>query len=108
MVYTDVNRDLTFDPTVDKKEVLLTGFNAAQHDHSLHSVSAGPDGKLYFNNGNCGAIFTDKSGKTFNMNGVYRGGGGRWFADNHKLNGKTSDDGFLWTSGFTARMSSTC
>ena len=56
IVYTDVNRDLRFDPNVDKKEVLLTGFNAAQHDHSLHSVSAGPDGKLYFNNGNCGAI----------------------------------------------------
>ena len=48
--------------------------------------------------------FTDKSGKTFNMNGSYRGGGGRWFTDNNKLGGKKSDDGFLWTSGFTARM----
>ena len=104
MVYTDVNRDLKFDPEVDKKEVLLTGFNAAQHDHSLHSVSAGPDGKLYFNNGNCGAIFKDNSGKTFNMNGVYRGGGGRWYVNHHKLGGKKSDDGFLWTSGFTVRM----
>lgn len=104
VVYTDVNRDLMFDPNIDTKEVLLSGFNAAQHDHGLHSVSAGPDGKLYFNNGNCGAIFTDKSGKTFNMNGVYRGGGGRWFKENNKLGGKKSDDGFLWTTGFTARM----
>lgn len=104
LVYTDVNRDLKFDPKVDKKEVLLTGFNARQHDHSLHSLTAGPDGKWYFNNGNCGAIFTDKSGKTFNMNGVYRGGGGKWYADNNKLGGKKSDDGFLWTSGFTVRM----
>jgi len=65
VVYTDINRDLKFDPKVDKKEVLLTGFNGRQHDHSLHSVTSGPDGKWYFNSGNCGAIFTDNSGKTF-------------------------------------------
>jgi len=104
LVYTDVNRDLKFDPAIDKKEVLLTGFNARQHDHSLHSLTAGPDGKWYFNNGNCGAIFTDNSGKTFNMNGVYRGGGGTYYMDNNKLKGKASDDGFVWTSGFTVRM----
>jgi putative membrane-bound dehydrogenase-like protein len=104
LVFTDVDRNLKFDPKVDKKEVLMSGFNALQHDHSLHSVTHGPDGKWYFNNGNCGAIFTDKSGKTFNMNGVYRGGGGKWFADNNKLNGKKSDDGFLWTSGFGVRV----
>ena len=104
LVYTDVNRDLKFDPAVDKREVLLTGFNARQHDHSLHSMTAGPDGKWYFNTGNCGAIFKDNSGKTFNMNGVYRGGGGKFYMDNNKLNGKASDDGFVWTSGFTVRM----
>jgi putative membrane-bound dehydrogenase-like protein len=104
LVYTDVNRDLKFDPAVDKKEVLLTGFNARQHDHSLHSLTAGPDGKWYFNTGNCGAIFKDNSGKTFNMNGVYRGGGGTFYMDNNKLGGKASDDGFVWTSGFTVRM----
>ena len=47
LVYTDVNRDRVFDPAVDKREVLLTGFNGRNHDHSLHSVTAGPDG-LYF------------------------------------------------------------
>ena len=104
LVYTDVDRDLKFDPKIDKKEILMSGFNALQHDHSLHSVTHGPDGKWYFNNGNCGAIFTDKSGKTFNMNGIYRGGGGTWFAENNKLNGKKSDDGFLWTSGFSVRV----
>ncbi len=104
IVYTDVNRDLKFDPAVDKKEILLTGFNAKQHDHSLHSVTAGPDGKWYFNNGNCGAIFKDRSGKTFNMNGVYRGGGGTFFTDNNKLKGKASDDGYVWTSGFGVRI----
>jgi putative membrane-bound dehydrogenase-like protein len=63
-VYTDVDRDLTFDPTVDTREEILTGFNARNHDHSLHAVIAGPDGKWYFNQGNTGALITDKGGKT--------------------------------------------
>ena len=49
VVLTDVDRNLEFDPSIDKKEVLLTGFNGRQHDHSLHSVTSGPDGKWYFN-----------------------------------------------------------
>lgn len=104
LVYTDVDRNLRFDPAVDKREVLLTGFNARNHDHSLHSVTGGPDGKLYFNNGNCGAVFTDKSGKTFYMGGPYKGGGGEWLVDHQKVAGKKSDDGHVWTPGFTARM----
>ncbi|MEM9236500.1 MAG: PVC-type heme-binding CxxCH protein [Verrucomicrobiota bacterium] len=104
IVYTDVDRDLRFDPAVDKREVLLTGFNARNHDHSLHSVTGGPDGKWYFNNGNCGAIFTDKSNKTFITYGAYRGGGGDWFVNSHSELNKPSDDGFKWTSGFSARM----
>ena len=105
IVYTDVDRDLKFDPKKDKREILLTGFNAGNHDHSLHSMTAGPDGKWYFNNGNCGAVFTDKSGKTFRMGGsYYKSGGGEWFLDHTKESGKKSDDGFLWTSGFSVRM----
>ena len=105
LVCTDVDRDLKFDPAVDKREVLLSGFNARNHDHSLHSVTGGPDGKWYFNNGNCGAQFTDKSGKTFRMGGdYYNSGGGDWFVDTRQLNGQKSDDGFLWTSGFSVRM----
>jgi putative membrane-bound dehydrogenase-like protein len=104
LVYTDVNRDLKFDPAVDKREVLLSGFNAKNHDHSLHSVTAGPDGKLYFNNGNCGAVFKDNSGKNFYMGGPYKGGGGEWPVDHLEVSGKRSDDGHIWTSGFTVRM----
>ncbi len=63
LVYTDVDRDLKFDAAKDKREILLTGFNGQNHDHSLHSVTVGPDGKWYFNSGNCGGKFTDKSGK---------------------------------------------
>lgn len=102
--YTDVDRDLKFDPAVDKREVVLSGFNARNHDHSLHSVTAGPDGKLYFNNGNCGAVFTDKSGKTFYMGGNYKGGGGEFLFDHIKEAGRKSDDGHVWSSGFTVRM----
>ena len=41
IVYTDVDRNLRFDPAVDKREVLLTGFQGINHDHSLHSVTVG-------------------------------------------------------------------
>jgi glucose/arabinose dehydrogenase len=74
IVYTDVDRNLRFDPAVDKREVLLTGFQGINHDHSLHSVTVGPDGKWYFNAGNMGATFTDRSGKTFRIFSGYRPG----------------------------------
>lgn len=105
LAYTDVDRDLIFDPAVDKREVILTGFNAINHDHGLHSLVAGPDGKFYFNNGNCGAVFTDKSGKTFYMGGTYgERPGPRWPADHLGHTGRTSDDGHVWTSGFAVRI----
>src|SRR5439155_15754135 len=62
IVYTDVDRNQRFDPAIDKREVLLTGFMGINHDHSLHSVTVGPDGKWVFSAGNTGAMFTDKSG----------------------------------------------
>ena len=74
IVYTDVDRNLKFDPAVDKREVLLTGFQGKNHDHSLHSVTVGADGKWIFNSGNTGGMFTDKSGKTFRVFGAYRDG----------------------------------
>lgn len=104
LAYTDVNRDLRFDPAVDKREVILTGFNAINHDHGLHSLVAGPGGKFYFNNGNCGAVFTDKSGKTFYLGGTYGSRGPNWPADHLSTTGKTSGDGHVWISGFAVRM----
>lgn len=104
LVYTDVDRDLKFDPAKDTKEVLLTGFNGRQHDHSLHAVTAGPDGKWYINQGNCGAKFTDADGKTYSIGGPYQGGGGVFYHSNYELGGVTSDDGRVWTGGFAARM----
>ncbi len=72
IVYTDVDRNLRFDAAVDRREVILTGFQGVNHDHSLHSVTVGPDGKWIFNAGNMGAAFMDKSGKTFRIFGSYR------------------------------------
>ena len=95
LVYTDVNHDHKFDPAVDKREVLLTGFGGRQHDHSLHSLTAGPDGQWYFNQGNTGAEFTDRSGKTFHMGSPYM---------KQEIAGMKSDDGNVWIGGFTARM----
>ena len=103
---TDVNRDLKFDPASgDTREVLLTGFNGKNHDHSLHSLTAGPDGKWYFNQGNTCGVFTDKSGKAFRVgSSYYKSGGGEWPVDSKAAAGKESDDGFVYVGGFTVRM----
>ena len=71
IVYTDVDRNLRFDPAVDKREVLLNGFDGRNHDHALHSVTFGPDGRWYFSQGNAGAHFTDRGGKTFRVGSAY-------------------------------------
>ena len=103
--YTDVNRDGKFDAAVDKQETFLTGFGGQDHDHSLHAVVAGPDGKLYINSGNCGAVVTDKSGKTFRVTSGYLDErGGKWPFDAKANIGTKSDDGFVWSSGFSGRL----
>lgn len=104
IIYTDVNRDLKFEPGVDKREVLLTGFNGFQHDHSLHSITVGPDGEWYWNVGNCGANFTDRSGKSFHIGSAYGYGGNPQLFDATKIAGMKSDDGHVYIGGFAARM----
>ena len=104
IVFTDVNGDGKFDPEVDEREVLLTGFNGRNHDHSLHSVTAGPDGLWYFNQGNTGALFADKSGRKFRIGSSYDPGAAREVVDPRTFAGETSDDGHVWVGGFMARM----
>ena len=107
LVYTDANGDGVFDPKVDKREVLLTGFNGRNHDHSLHSATFGPDGKWNFNQGNTCAQFTDRSGKTFRIGSPYNHG--EWTkqaVDAQKVAGLRSDDGNVWVGGFSVRMNS--
>ncbi len=110
VVYTDKDGDAVFDPAKgDTREVLLTGFNGRNHDHSLHSVTVGPDGKWYFSAGNCGAKFTDKSGKTFRISA--KQDASRWPQDPklpdwdpNEIAGQKSDDGRAYVGGFIARM----
>ncbi|MCB1121035.1 MAG: dehydrogenase, partial [Verrucomicrobiae bacterium] len=102
IVYTDVDRDARFDPKVDKKEILLTGFGGFDHDHSLHTVKAGPDGDLYFTTGNAGPHqVTDKSGWTLRAGSSYRGG-----SPYNDVNtpGLVSDDGRMYVGGLAGRM----
>lgn len=108
IVYTDVDRDLRFDPSIDKKDILLTGFEGQNHDHALHSVTVGPDGLWYFNAGNAGAYFTDRSGKTFRVGADYEPMGSFTPAFHGfrpiEYASAPSDDGHVYNGGFAARM----
>lgn len=98
IVYTDENGD----DVPDKKEVLLTGFGGLDHDHGLHAVVAGPDGRWYFNTGNAGPhIVTDRSGWTLRAGSLYTGG----TPYNQKnQGGMVSDDGRVYTGGMALRI----
>ena len=98
VVYTDENGD----DKPDKKEIMLTGFGGMDHDHALHAVVAGPDGKYYFNTGNAGPhVVTDKDGWTLRSGSLYVGG-----TPYNKLNhgNQVSDDGRVWTGGMALRI----
>ena len=51
------------DDQADEKTVLFSGIAGTQHDHGIHQVMMGPDGKFYFNFGNAGEHIRDKDGK---------------------------------------------
>ncbi len=96
--YTDENGD----DIPDKKEIILKGFGGLDHDHSLHSVIAGPDGNWYFNTGNAGPhIVKDKSGWTLRSGSMYTGG----TPYNQSNQGNmVSDDGRIWVGGLALRI----
>ncbi len=97
-VYTDENGD----DKADKREIFLTGFGGLDHDHSLHALVAGPDGKYYINVGNAGPHHvTDKSGWTLRSGSLYVGG-----TPHNKANkgGQVSDDGRVWVGGLQLRI----
>ncbi|HEV8131792.1 MAG TPA: PVC-type heme-binding CxxCH protein, partial [Acidobacteriota bacterium] len=58
IVYTKDEND-----NILKKEVLLTGWRGIDHDHGVHAIVFGPDGRYYLNNGDPGFDISDKSGK---------------------------------------------
>jgi putative membrane-bound dehydrogenase-like protein len=58
IVYTKDEND-----RIVNKEVLLTGWKGFDHDHGLHAVVFGHDGRYYFNSGDQGFDVTDRSGR---------------------------------------------
>lgn len=109
IVYTDVDRNLRFDANIDKRDILLSGFDGANHDHALHSVTVGPDGLWYFNQGNAGAFFTDRSGKTWRFGSSYdpvsSGSGDQvWGPRPPDYASAPSDDGHVYNGGVAMRM----
>ena len=109
IIYTDVDRNARWDPAIDKREVLLTGFNGRNHDHALHSVTFGPDGRWYFSQGNNSAHFTDREGRTFRVGSSYEPHWGNTAPPIYSwtptgLAGAKSDDGHVYVGGFTVRM----
>ena len=95
IVYTDVNRNARFEEEVDEREILLTGFSGANHDHSLHSVTVGPNGQYYFNHGNKGSQVTDKEGWQLNAGSFY---------GMKQVSGKPSSDGQTYNGGVALRV----
>lgn len=51
LVFEDKDGDLKADGPPKK---FLTGFNGYDHDHGVHGINIGPDGKLYFTVGDAG------------------------------------------------------
>lgn len=79
------------------REILLTGFGGFDHDHSLHQVQAGPDGRWYFNVGNAGPhLVTDRSGWNLRSGSSYTGGSPHNKENTPEL---TSDDGRVHVAG---------
>jgi len=98
IVYTDEDGD----DHPDKKEVFLTGFGGLDHDHGLHSVVAGPDGRWYFSVGDAGPhIVKDHDGWTLRSGSMYTGGTPY---DTANEPGLKSDDGRVWVGGLALRI----
>jgi len=63
---------------------LLTGFQGIDHDHGVHGISVGPDGKLYFSVGDAGVRdlkSSDGKGAVFNSNATDLRAGTVWRCD---------------------------
>jgi putative membrane-bound dehydrogenase-like protein len=90
--------DASGDKPVGPPEVLFDGFSGVNHDHGLHSIMFGPDGRFYFNAGNegCnslqlkngkGEIVIDSTGSEVGGKGQKWRGGPRGGAGKHYTQG---------------------
>ncbi len=98
IVYTDEDGD----DKPDRKEILLTGFGGHDHDHGLHALVGGPDGRWYCNVGNAGPhLVKDKAGWRLRSGSSYAGGSPH---NNQNTSGLKSDDGRVWVGGLAFRL----
>ena len=86
------------DKPVGPPEIFFEGFSGENHDHGLHSMMFGPDGRLYFNSGNAGCdgarvknakgeFVVDSTGSEVGAKGTKWRGGPRGGAGQHYTNG---------------------
>jgi putative membrane-bound dehydrogenase-like protein len=91
--YHDDDGDLK----ADRRETLLTGFGGFNHDHGVHSVVPGPDGRWYLAAGNAGPhVIEGPDGSRIDSGSIYNGGGPE---NAGNTPGRISGDGRKWTGG---------
>lgn len=81
LVFEDKDGDLKADGPPVK---FLTGFGGFDHDHGVHGINIGPDGKLYFTVGDAGVTglqSSDKKGPVFKSNQTDCRAGTVWRCD---------------------------
>ncbi|MCA9059307.1 MAG: PQQ-dependent sugar dehydrogenase, partial [Planctomycetaceae bacterium] len=101
LVYVDEDGD----DQADRREEVLTGFGGKDHDHGIHGITLGPDGRLYFSVGNAGPhVITDRSGQTFRIGSVCQAITKETVDSDGSAvvntGGMVSDDGHLYVGGF--------
>ena len=104
-VFDDANGDLKAD---GPPQTLLKGFQGIDHDHGVHGIQIGPDGRLWFTVGDAGVNnlqSSDGKGKAWTSNGTDCRAGTVWtcktdgtdlvrFAHNFRNNYMASMDSF--------------
>jgi putative membrane-bound dehydrogenase-like protein len=81
LVFEDKDGDLQADGPPKK---FLTGFGGFDHDHGVHGINIGPDGKLYFTVGDAGVNglqSSDGNGRKWTSNGTDCRAGTVWRCD---------------------------
>ncbi len=63
--------DTNGDDIADTKKIIFSGIGGEQHDHGVHAMTFGPDGRMYFNFGNAGQQLKDEEGNLIiDINGI--------------------------------------
>ena len=104
IVYTDTNENLVFEPEIDKRENLLSGFKRDTNSGSVPAIFGGPDGRWYFGHDRAGAELKDKGGVNFIVRGPAKHGEQNEPANTRDPANRISGDGNVWVGGFAASI----